>query len=104
MVFGDEFAGEGLVCEAHVHDAWRVAFCGGEVDEAALGEEVDAASVFEGVFFDERVGLWRRASDISCRASMLISTLKCPEFATTAPVFHVLEVVLVDGVHTAGDR
>src|SRR5712692_11577296 len=51
---------ERLVGKAHVHDAGRVAFSRGEVDETAFAEDDDAPAVAEFVFFNKRSQLLRR--------------------------------------------
>ena len=52
--------GERLVGEAHVHHAGRVAFGGGQVDQAAFAEQIDLPPVGQGVLLDEGAHLARR--------------------------------------------
>ena len=54
VVLGDVLRAERLVGEAHVHDRRGVTLGGGEVEQAALGEHVDRASVAQAVRLHER--------------------------------------------------
>ena len=53
LVLHQVLGGERLVGEAHVHHAGRVAFGGGQVDQAAIGQQVDLAPVGQDELLDE---------------------------------------------------
>ena len=54
LVLDAVFGGQGLGGEAHVHDARRMAFGHGQVDQPACAEHVDALAVLQRVFVDLR--------------------------------------------------
>src|SRR5271156_3903460 len=54
VVLGQVFGGERLIGKAHVHNRSGMAFGGGEVDQAAFGDEVNLAAVLEQEFIDQR--------------------------------------------------
>ena len=76
--------GQRLIGEAHVHDRRRMPVRGREVDEPAVGEQVDPAAVRRAR--TPRRTRAPRAASTAMRASagMSISTLKCPELQTSA--------------------
>jgi len=77
--------GERLIRERHVHHARGMAFRRGEVDEPAVGQHEDPLSAQPPLVTNSRtrVGPWAACF----RLSRSISTLKWPEFASTAPSF-----------------
>src|SRR5580704_2715908 len=53
-VLNQIFGGKRLIGEAHIHHSGRMAFGGGEIDEAAFAEQIDPTAIFHGKFLDER--------------------------------------------------
>ena len=98
---GHVFGAKGLVGEAHVHDTGRMALGGGKVDQPALGQKVDAPAVSQRVLPDRTFRMSLCPTDSSSIASTLISTLKWPLLATSAPSFITDDVVGVDGPESA---
>ena len=85
---------ERLVGEAHVHHRGGVALGGREVDEPALGQQVDALAAGEDVLLDERRGASRGSTLAGASwRGMSISTSKWPGVADDRAVLHRLEVL-----------
>ena len=94
---------ERLVREGHVHHERRMPLGGREVDEAAVGDQVDAAAVRHRELLDELASL--RVSVASARsAGISISTLKWPVFERIAPSFISAIVLAGDDALVAGRR
>ena len=102
MVLDHELGAERLVGEAHVHDRRRVTLGRRQVDQAAVGEQVDAAAVRHGVLLDElahralldRELLERRDVDLDVEVAGV---------GDDRAVLHDLEVLAAQHVDVAGD-
>ena len=76
----------------------------GEVDEPAVGEQVEPAAVGEHELLDELARLARLGRERRAAPRMSISTLKWPGVGEDRAVLHPLEVLARDHVLVAGRR
>src|ERR1051326_953333 len=101
-VFDHVFDRERLVGEAHVHDAGGVAFSGGQVDQAAVAEEVDFAAVFERVLVDEAAGGALAGAHVFKSWNVDLD-VEVAGVRDDGPVLHQREMFLGEDALVAGD-
>src|ERR1700722_1234665 len=94
--------GQGLVGEAHVHHRRGMALCSCEVDETTVAKEINPATVFHCVFFDERPGFFLSARKLFERGDVDFD-VEVARVADHGAVFHSFEVIVGDYVLVAGD-
>src|SRR5271156_4846067 len=92
-VLDQVFGGERLVGEAHVHHGSRVAFGGGEGDEAAFAEEVELAAIFHHVFVHEWAGWLFRAGKLFERGNVNFD-VEVAGIGDDRAVFHAFEMIV----------
>jgi len=99
----DKFAGEGLGGEGHVHDGGGVSFGCGEVDESALGEDVDAFAVGNLVLVDAAAYAASDSFGDFFEALDVDFDIEVAAVADDGAVFHFAEVFGSDDVFVAGE-
>ena len=85
------FDRERLISEAHVHHGGGVTFGGGQVDQAALTEQVYLATVANGIFVHKRAGGALGAGNAFER-SYVDFDVEVARVADHRAVFHLVEV------------
>src|SRR5215472_1030292 len=103
MMLHEVFSRQGLVGEAHIHHGRGVAFGAGEVDQAAFGDQIDLAAVFQlelvdqraNFFFGSRQGFEHRDFDFHVEVAGI---------ANHRTTLHGFEVFTADDVLVAGYR
>ena len=103
MVLGDVLGRERLVREAHVHDRRRVPLRGGQVDEPALGEQVQAAPVGHVEALDVLPGPHRRDREVAQRRDVDLH-VEVAGVGEDGSVLHHLEVLAPEDVLVARRR
>src|SRR5205809_1395069 len=101
-VLGDVFPAQRLVREAHVHHGRGMTFGPGEVDEPALAQEEDAASVGQPVLLYQRPHLPDPGRQLieSLEVDLGVEVTRVGE---DRAVLHRLEMLAVQHVDVAGD-
>ena len=82
---------QGLVREAHVHDAGGMSLGGSEIDEPPLAQDIEATLVLQRVLLEEGSDgpLFHRHPPEALKVDLHIEV---PGVAKDGPIFHLLEV------------
>lgn len=103
LVLDAVFAGQGLRGEAHVHDAGGVTVGGGEVDEPAFAQDIDAALVGENVFVHVIADLAVDLGRFLGQGGQVQLNVEVAAVAHRRPVLHLEEVFPAQDVSVTSD-
>src|SRR5712692_8757206 len=89
------FGGKRLVGEAHVHNGCGMAFGGGEIDQASLGEQVDLTAVLHLIFVHHRAHFALAAGHLFQRRNVDLH-VEVAGVANNRSTLHFLEMLTAD--------